>query len=467
MLAGDVTVFEGSHLFIRGDAADNQFEIIAVGDELKVNGLNGTTINGRQSFTLQDTVATESGVMFEGGLRAHLGPGSDDLSVSGAQFGDASIIYGGTGHDNVDVVDSYFEGTTTIQTYDGDDSVNASGTMFDGDLFLFSLGGSDSIAINESTLNENSYIVAGDDNDTLVSSYNEYRGETNLVLSLDGDDTVHLKDPVVMEELGIYLGNGDDTINGDLTGASVDGTVRIAGQAGSDVAPEMYMGDVANNVVVGTLERRQVFDGGANLQSTDARGVYARYDVNTNDGGRYATPVVLDSTETISTIEWSGVYDHDLLSTGDPVPNYQFVVEIFEGAGDGAPESSSVVSFEVGDAEDINQTEIARGQARNHSGEVQYDYPIYGYSADVEYTMEAGKEYWVSIYIIVDSTSGDGLGWAWRADYSDENLEETVYRITWTPDDATNGDGDWRYGGEGDRSVDYYRGANVDLRLRT
>ena len=50
MLAGDVTVVEAGHLYIRGDAADNQFEVVANGDELRVNGLQGTTINGQDSY---------------------------------------------------------------------------------------------------------------------------------------------------------------------------------------------------------------------------------------------------------------------------------------------------------------------------------------------------------------------------------------------------------------------------------
>ena len=44
MLAGDIRVVENVHLFIRGDAADNQFEVVVEDDQLQINGLDGTTI---------------------------------------------------------------------------------------------------------------------------------------------------------------------------------------------------------------------------------------------------------------------------------------------------------------------------------------------------------------------------------------------------------------------------------------
>ena len=48
LLAGNVTVVENVHLFIRGDGADNQFELAVNDDELQIVGLNGTTITPGQ-----------------------------------------------------------------------------------------------------------------------------------------------------------------------------------------------------------------------------------------------------------------------------------------------------------------------------------------------------------------------------------------------------------------------------------
>jgi len=108
LLAGDVRVVENVNLYLRGDNLDNQIEIVVEDDELRINGLDGTTINGKDSFVVQGTSVTESGVTFEGGLRAHFGPGHDDVQVIDAIFESSSIVYGGTGDDNIDVVDSQF-----------------------------------------------------------------------------------------------------------------------------------------------------------------------------------------------------------------------------------------------------------------------------------------------------------------------------------------------------------------------
>ena len=131
LLAGNVTVFENVHLYIRGDRADNQFEVVVQDDQLKVVGLNGTTINGQGSFVTETASLTESGVVFQGGLRAHLGSGHDEIAIRDAQFESLSIVYGGTGNDRVDVVDSHFKKPMTIQTFDGDDSVTVHGSQFD------------------------------------------------------------------------------------------------------------------------------------------------------------------------------------------------------------------------------------------------------------------------------------------------------------------------------------------------
>ena len=84
MLAGNVAVFENVHLYIRGDNADNQFEIVAEGDQLKIQGIDGTTINGQESYLVQGAQLTDAGMSFEGGLRAHLGPGHNDFMVKDA-----------------------------------------------------------------------------------------------------------------------------------------------------------------------------------------------------------------------------------------------------------------------------------------------------------------------------------------------------------------------------------------------
>ena len=39
LLAGNIRGVENVHLYIRGDQADNQFEVVVKGDQLQINGL--------------------------------------------------------------------------------------------------------------------------------------------------------------------------------------------------------------------------------------------------------------------------------------------------------------------------------------------------------------------------------------------------------------------------------------------
>ena len=108
------------------------------------------------------------------------------------------------------------------------------------------LDGEDSVSLSDSKLSGDSIVVTGQGADSIQSEDNHYLGEVNLILPLEGNDTVELTNPVVGEyQLGVFLGNGDDTIHGDLTDSTIEGTIRIAGQAGVDQVPEFVMSEVA------------------------------------------------------------------------------------------------------------------------------------------------------------------------------------------------------------------------------
>jgi len=65
---------------------------------------------------------------------------------------------------------------------------------------------------------------------------------------------------------------------------------------------------------MGTIEHQQVFDGGVGGAAGIESGIDAFLFEDTNDGNRYATPIVLDSTQTITSIEWTGVYNRDVFA---------------------------------------------------------------------------------------------------------------------------------------------------------
>ena len=411
LLAGNVTVFENVHLFIRGDVADNQFELVVEDDQLKINGLDGTTINNEDSYVVAGATVTDSGVTFEGGLRAHLGPGHDELSITDAQFEDFSIVYGGTGNDNIELLDSTFNDNATFQTYEGRDTISANGSRFEGALRAITLDGQDTVSIIDSTFAGNSIVTTGNHADSIHLDGNHYAGDVNLVLPLNGDDTVRLDNPVVSgNQLGIFLGNGDDTIHGDLTEASVASAIRVGGQGGVDqVLAIPTSAEVAVDVTV-DVEDRLVFDNGTGGVSGVEAASPAFFN-SVSDNLRNANDFQLDTTETISRISWSGRYSGDVFeASGEPFQQDDFTIEFYEGIffnGEPyAPDGDPIATFNVGN--DVNRTD---------SG---IDLPLdggdlYEFSADIDITLEAGKTYWVSIFA---ASEGEVPGNAFGGDFN-------------------------------------------------
>ena len=462
LLAGDVTVFEAGHLFLRGDGAGNQVQVVVDGDQLRVEGLNGTTINHQDSYVVQGATLTQAGVSFEGGIRANLGEGHDTLEIRDALFESKSVVYGGAGDDIVDLVDSQFLEHITIQTFDGDDTVSTTGSQFNGDFYVFTLDGEDSVTSIETAFNEHSIVVTGEHSDTVHSADSHYLGEVNLILSLNGNDEVQLIDPVVgANELGVYLGNDHDTVGVDLDEAVVESTIKIAGQAGVDSPTVMTMSDeVADKTTVTGIEKGElVFEsalGGienvtdlGNISFTTTHG-FEGFDADINVAfQKYATPVVLETTQTIKQFEWSGVYIREFFNQDLPDLGDNFIIEILEDAGDGAPDVDSSTIFEVGEANRIL------------AGEVETDFfraaPLYSYHAEIEYTIEAGKQYWVSIYTELDEVeTAQANYWNWGLGEVDVEFESTLYN---------GGDNvratDWRFNED-----PYFTQGVLDLRLR-
>lgn len=465
LLAGNVTVVEDGHLYIRGDQADNQFEVVVEGDQLRINGLDGTTINRKDSFVVAGANVTESGVTFGGGLRAHLGPGHDHFAVNDAIFESSSIIYGGTGDDAIDVVDSQFLDRTLIQTFDGSDKVSVSGSRFEGDFYAITLDGQDTVSSIDSAFDALSIVATGDHSDTIHSEDSHYMGEVSLLLGQDGGDEVQLTNPVVGEnQLGVFTGNHSDTIGIDLSDATVAGTIRVSGQAGIDHSSGMTMSDevAETTTVVSVEEEGYVFQsqlGGIQnvVKGLNTARVPIESDTFEDDGinshiFQFATPVVLETTETIKQFDWSGTYARDNLSPGLPDLADNFVIEIYEDAGDGAPDVDSLVRFEV---EGANRTAV---------GELDSDLydtiPLYGFSAEVEYTMQAGTRYWVSIY--TELAEGDGPnGWQWSAGFSLDATDETLINEGYNDAEIN-----WRIAGPGSDPA-IAQSTQVDLRLRS
>ncbi len=471
LLAGNVTVFENFHLYIRGDQADNQFEVVVENDKLKINGLDGTTINGQDSILVETAMNSESGLSFEGGLRAHLGPGHDSFLIRDAQFESMSLIYGGTGNDSVEIDGTNFLDKATVQTFDGQDSVSTIDSQFADTFRILTLDGRDSVSMIDTVFDGDSIVVTGEHADTIHSENNHYLGEVNLLLPLNGDDTVQLTNPVVGEnQLGVFLGNGDDSIGSNLVDAAVDGSIVISGQAGADETLGMAMSDeVAESTSIRSIEKDElVFESG--LGGTEnVTSAASTYEVTLDEDTefepytyieQYAAAITLEETTTITQIDWSGSYNRDFLANfhgAEELPDLgdSFIIEILEDAGDGAPDPRTAVRFEVGEA---NRSEEVGSWV---AAVFEYEIPLYAYHAEIEYTMEAGKQYWVSIFTEVDSQEYEFRNmWEWGFGIKDDSFTTAVNQAY----DKTLPEHEWRFYPNNPYIL---QGFEMDFRLRS
>lgn len=90
LLAGDVQAsLHGEGLFVRGDAEDNQIQIVQLANgNLRVQGLDGTTVNGQPSFDTSEAVS---------GVRVRMRQGGADRFMIQGEFdfqGDLSVRLG-------------------------------------------------------------------------------------------------------------------------------------------------------------------------------------------------------------------------------------------------------------------------------------------------------------------------------------------------------------------------------------
>ena len=432
LLAGNVTVVENVHLYVRGDGADNQLEIVVDGDQLKINGVDGTTINGQDSFVVAGAEVTESGVVFAGGLRAHLGPGHDDLSIVDAHFESLTIVFGGTGNDDIEVTNSVFGDKAVIQTYQGDDSIEIARSQFFGDLFAITLAGKDDVSMTASTTHANSYVVTGQHNDSVTSIGSRYMGDSSLVLSLDGNDSVHISDPVVMNMLGIFLGRGDDRIDADLLGATMTGQMRVGGQAGVDRG-EMEMHEATEaSVSLGTLEAV----GESVYQSTDGDvfdSVYSYLAVPNNALQAPAQRLEFAETTQVYYLDFAGSYERNYANDSDAdgytiqILGNEFEIDPFLGQ---VTKPSSDVLYEVTlPVAELNQ--VSTGTSYQERGQ---EIEIFQMTAEIDFEFQAGKKYWITVYQNLsmgpDSQGdfrNDVNGFLWARAWRTGNAAESTY----------------------------------------
>jgi hypothetical protein len=405
LLAGNVNAnVLGEHIYIRGDQQDNQIRIFASGGKIRVQGLNGTSINNRfGSVTVDNSTIVSSnnriGSEFNGGLRVHMGPGNDSIEVDGIRLNQLSIIYGGTGNDDVNIEATDFT-SAIVQTFTGDDRVTISDTKVTDSLFALTLDGDDSLTLENSESLGGAILATGIGNDALTLSGNQHLGARQLALTEDGDDTIEILNPNVgIGSLEVYTGNGDDEVSGEIITGDIGGRVVIAGQGDTDIARVEVGSNVANQVALRGFE----FDGEIVFQNANRVDYGFAAFSKPDDSFFVADFVEFRRTTRISSIEWLGSYEN----SNAPLTGDRIVIDIYEGGfvddptiGEyQAPVGNPLASFNIGN----NANRVDTGLTWSN-----FDGPrkIFSYSADIDFTMDPIKQYWISIYSMPTADQG-------------------------------------------------------------
>lgn len=265
MLAGNVTVANTDNLYIRGDTADNQIEIIGNDDgTISIIGKNGTTVNGSAApLTIAggdiENPINNVRASYDNGLRANVGRGNDSVLIEGVEFKGSSIVYGGPGNDAVGTYQTNFRDRLLLQTFTGDDSVSMDTSDVAGDLYLLTLDGDDTVGIDTAQLEGDVFVVTGNGVDAIAlkesTAFNEL-----LVLSQNGNDYVSLENMLVGERTGVYGGDGNDEISLDYSNVQFVRTTRVGGQSNFDRFELDVPDQQASAISVRTVEAEGIED---------------------------------------------------------------------------------------------------------------------------------------------------------------------------------------------------------------
>lgn len=263
LLAGNVTVFNGENLFIRGDNADNQIEIIGNDNgTISVIGKNGTTINGDAApLVISDNVTATSGdgarASFAAGLRANIGRGDDSILIEGVEFIGSSIVYAGDGNDSVGAYQTNFGDRLLLQTFTGNDSVSLDNVRVGGDLHLLTLEGADTVGLDATRIAGETFVVTGDGADSIAIQQVSTNSNV-MVLSQNGNDYITFENNVVGGHTGIFGGDGNDEISLDYRGSGILNRTIVGGQSDTDRYELQASGDQLGSFDLRTFEAQGI-----------------------------------------------------------------------------------------------------------------------------------------------------------------------------------------------------------------
>lgn len=443
LLAGDVSVFAGDNLYIRGDDASNQINIIATeSGEIEIQGLYGTTINGSADvFKVSNAIDLggqhSRNAAISGGLNIAMRGGHDRVDVQGLVTQSDTWVSTGDGNDFFRFHKSSANEDFRLLTGHGHDEVRFFQTRATGDFATMTDAGDDFVQAWNSRLSEDVMMHSGEGHDEVIVKHTHFLGDNHEIMTAGGNDEVDVANNDVSESgLSIQTGEGNDVVSALMSAEDIVlGEIQLDGQEGMDA---LFM---SGSDDLDELLSTEGFEEDAKDIVFDRTGaydnpVYNNYlDTDIIASHFAADYFVLEEDATVSTIDWRGSYSLIRLENAPEVDS--FTIKIYENTfiddetvtdePYDAPEFEPFVTYEIGN--DVTRTETGlTWEGNEEHGNAAED--IYQFSADIDgLELEGGKRYWISIYanIDVDKTGNYDYLFRWGAEATGEFNRETSY----------------------------------------
>ncbi|MBW3540489.1 MAG: peptidylprolyl isomerase [Planctomycetes bacterium] len=253
MLAGNVLAeLVGGDLILTGDGADNSFAVSAVAGDVRIQGLEGTTING----SADPFVGIAGGTSVPRNLVIRGGDGNDKILVgAGVAVGGEVLVEAGDGNDTINLNGLAVQGRIVIRGGAGDDGVSLIDTGAGGDIRIDGETGGLVVGVDHGLIEED-LVVRNSGTTSVVLDTANIRGSADLKAG-GGNVSVVVMDSFFGDRLGIHTGSGDDFVFVDPT--RVTNASHVKTSTGDDSVVFQGANDLGGNTTV---------DGG---DGTDAR----------------------------------------------------------------------------------------------------------------------------------------------------------------------------------------------------
>ncbi|MCA9031954.1 MAG: peptidylprolyl isomerase, partial [Planctomycetaceae bacterium] len=259
LLSGNVSAsILNGNLYLNGDSAANELEVVESNGDLVVSGLNSTTINNSTSFVLTSGGTTFGGMVFVG-----LGNGDDSLQINtGAELSSDVYVNDLFGRTSIGINGATIGGDLNIVTGKGDDLVSLDGATVGGSLRFFAGRGHNLLSISNSTIGGNLLMIADRGEDDVVIEDSTVGGNTWIDTGKKMD-SLAFTNTTLSGDFYLNTGEHNDTVLFD--GLMVGGRTDLWLWRGNDSlkiqGTNNFQGDFFAGGILGKFDALEVGEG--------------------------------------------------------------------------------------------------------------------------------------------------------------------------------------------------------------